>query len=583
MSSRPSIEDNRWFFTSTSPGMQRVYRQITEAAASDASVLIVGENGTGKGVTAQRIHQLSARQKGPFQIIDTTLFPKELLESELFGIKNKFLAGSDGKEGLVHGGRSGSLFFDEIGDMALDLQPKLLRFAQSREFRRVGATRDETVDARLLFATNADLLALIRAGRFRQDLYYRIRGICIQLPPLRERPEDILPLAQHLAALHAGSLRRPPPGIDEALTKLLLQHSWPGNVRELLSCMQRLVERAGEGMPLSIELLPDDLRQELEPKRQASIADAGDSSPKNPANVPQGPPLPSDPAYLRVPRTRLVHEILTGHILPRRVAVLLQTHRGGGRSLARQLAAQSGMKDIWLVDSSSPDTPPERFFRKLTRSADVRDADGLYDWLRGQLVGSERLLLIQTEPRGPEELLESVAATVRSLMEEDSRLHFVIIGSERLLRLRTHELYSWLRLLPPSSLIDVPDLSRDDVARILRNRGAPESRADFLHQHSGGHPWLLYELISKNIGSPDAAHAEVKFQLQISRRFERHQNDAAARAVLQRLRDGQPIAPLSDPTVRRAPEQYAEARLYFDTLLTPQGHPRCPAVWDLVG
>lgn len=567
MVARSPDADSQFFFVPQSRKMQQVYAQIAEAARSDASVLITGENGTGKGVAARQLHSQSARRDAPLVTIDTTLFPRELVETELFGIVKGAVPGVVAKEGLVHCAVGGVLLFDEIGDMLPELQPKLLRFVQERRFRRVGGTKEESIDVRCLFATNRNLEEMIREGRFRQDLFYRIRDIRIRLPPLRECPEDIIPLARHFCVRKARQLGLTSKTLDVELERQLRRHDWPGNVRELEACISTLVERSRNSVVIGVDRLPDDMT--------IAAAPAGDvPPPKSNPSLSQphpGPPLPSDPAYQRVPRNGLVHQILTSHLLPRRVAVLLQTHRGGGRSLARQIAAQSGMQDIWLVDSSHEQTAPEHFFRQLTRNPAVRDQSGLDDWLRDQVRRAGRCLVIQTEPRGPEELLECVAATLRSLLEQDSNVQFLLIGSERLLRLRTHERYSWLRLLPPSALIDVPDLTVEEIARLLRSRGQPEARAALLHEQTGGHPWLVYELVTKNISDPAAARAEVRYQLQTTRRLQRHLADSQSREVLQKLLRGEPVTPLNDRSIRHNPERHAIARLYFDGLVMVDG------------
>ena len=185
------------------------------------------------------------------------------------------------------------------------------------------------------------------------------------------------------------------------------------------------------------------------------------------------------------------------------------------------------------------------------------------------------MLLICTQPRGPEDLLEEVAATIRMLLSEHRGLHFLIIGGERLLRLRSHERYSWLRLLLSSSLFDVPDLSGDgndggEIGQVLHALGLPTSRASWLYRQTGGHPWLLYELLAQNIDSEEAAAQFVQYQLRESRCLDRHLQDPEALATLDKLTHNQPVANLADPAIRRNPEKYPESRLYFDGLVIPR-------------
>jgi DNA-binding NtrC family response regulator len=217
--------------------MQDVLRIVERVAPTDSSVLILGESGTGKELVARAIHERSARAARPFVPIHCGALPREVLESELFGHeKGAFTGAVNTKPGLVDLADGGTLFLDEIGEMEPDSQVKLLRALETGMFFRVGGTRPRSVDIRIVAATNRDLGEAMRAGEFRQDLYYRINTITVSLPPLRERPEDVALLAQHFVESKAayGTKRLPP-----ATLAILEAYAWPGNVRELLHAIER--------------------------------------------------------------------------------------------------------------------------------------------------------------------------------------------------------------------------------------------------------------------------------------------------------------------------------------------------------
>jgi two-component system, response regulator FlrC len=225
-----------------SASLREVLRTVSIVARSDAAVLIEGESGTGKELIARAIHDHSARARGPFISESCAACPEGLLESEFFGVERGAFTGAHRtKPGLLERARGGTLFLDEIGEMDLKLQRKLLRALQEREVRRVGGGEPIAVDFRLISATNRVLAEETRAGRFRADLLYRLEVVAVRLPPLRERPEDIPPLARHFLALHAAKAGRPPPEVDERALRLLCAYPWPGNVRELQNEMWRAV------------------------------------------------------------------------------------------------------------------------------------------------------------------------------------------------------------------------------------------------------------------------------------------------------------------------------------------------------
>jgi transcriptional regulator with PAS, ATPase and Fis domain len=237
------------------PTMREVYRLTRLVAPTNASVLLVGETGTGKEVIARAIHQLSPRNDGPYVRVNCGALSESLLESELFGhVKGAFTGAIDNKTGRFEAAHTGTIFLDEISSMSPKLQVKLLRVLQEHEFERVGESRTIHVDTRVIGATNQLLEDEIVAGRFRDDLYYRLNVVPIYLPPLRERREDIPALARHFLTRYSDENRRDPPELTPALEKVLLAHDWPGNVRELENCIERAVVLSN-GRPLVAEML----------------------------------------------------------------------------------------------------------------------------------------------------------------------------------------------------------------------------------------------------------------------------------------------------------------------------------------
>ena len=226
---------------SDSPPMRALLETARRAARSDAAVLLRGESGTGKSVLARDIHRHSARAAGPFVVVSCPTLTEELLASELFGhARGAYTGAVHDQPGRVEAAEGGTLFLDEIGELPPALQAKLLRFLQDREFERVGETRTRTADVRVIAATNRDLDADVRAGRFREDLLYRLNVVELTLPPLRERAEDVLPLARDFLARFARAAKRAPLELAAATEEVLLRHPWPGNVRELRNTMERI-------------------------------------------------------------------------------------------------------------------------------------------------------------------------------------------------------------------------------------------------------------------------------------------------------------------------------------------------------
>ena len=222
-----------------SDALSEVISQARKVAATDVTVLINGETGTGKEVFAQAIHSASRRSGEAFLALNCSAFSRELLESELFGYKEGAFTGAvKDKRGLLEEANHGTLFLDEIGEMALDLQAKLLRVLETGEFVKVGDTKTTRVDVRILSATNRNLKEEIANGRFREDLYFRRSVFRILLPPLRQRKEDILLLAQHFIGRYAKQIGRPAPALSSEAKNLFLSYPWPGNVREMMNAIE---------------------------------------------------------------------------------------------------------------------------------------------------------------------------------------------------------------------------------------------------------------------------------------------------------------------------------------------------------
>ncbi len=226
----------------SSEGMQAILRTTAALAGTDTTVLITGESGTGKELVANAIHQISPRREQPFIAVNCGALPEQLLESELFGhVRGAFTGATTNKRGLTEEANGGTLFLDEIGDAPLSIQVKLLRFIENGEIRRVGDTQTLQVKARVIAATNRDLQQMMRTGMFREDLYYRLNVIPLHIPPLRERREDILLLAQHFLKKHMQRLNRPNIRLSQEAQSCLLQYRWPGNVRELGHAVEHAV------------------------------------------------------------------------------------------------------------------------------------------------------------------------------------------------------------------------------------------------------------------------------------------------------------------------------------------------------
>jgi two-component system response regulator PilR (NtrC family) len=242
--------------------MQQVFELVRLAAPSKSNILILGESGTGKELVAKAIHQHSRRAQGPFVTVNSGSMPPDLLESTLFGhVKGAFTGAIATKKGLFEVADGGTIFFDEIGNIPSDTQAKLLRVIQEKEFMRLGGVDVIKVDVRIVAATNADLEHLVQQGAFREDLYYRLNVITINLPPLRRRTEDIPLLARHFLAAYATENDKPAREISPAAMQRLIDYRWPGNVRELENAIERAIVLSN-GETIDVDLLPPSLRGE---------------------------------------------------------------------------------------------------------------------------------------------------------------------------------------------------------------------------------------------------------------------------------------------------------------------------------
>jgi DNA-binding NtrC family response regulator len=236
------IKDDRNTLVYESESMIRIMDMIARVAPTDSTVLITGESGTGKGLVARKLHQLSQRSRRPFITVDCGTLVETLFESELFGhVKGSFTGADANKIGKFELAQNGTLFFDEISNIGLEVQAKLLRAVEERKISKVGSHRVITVDVRIIAATNKDLTKAIKDGTFREDLFYRLNVVLIQMPPLRERKSDIPLLVQHFLEKYNARLRKEFRGISPDALDLLVRHDWPGNVRELENTMERLL------------------------------------------------------------------------------------------------------------------------------------------------------------------------------------------------------------------------------------------------------------------------------------------------------------------------------------------------------
>lgn len=258
-----------------SPSMQRLFRRVEKIAGTDATVLLTGESGTGKELAARALHVLSQRADKPFIAVNCSAVPEGLLESEFFGVeKGAFTGATHSRPGKFEAAHQGTLFLDEVGELPLLLQPKLLRALQENLVTPIGGNRETPTDVRIITATNRDLGALVAEKRFREDLYYRLNVVPVEMPPLRERREDIPLLVDHFtagAARRHGIQIKP---IPRSVLKLLMDYSWPGNVRELANMVERLVLLSESGQ-VSLDDLPNDMTRRTRGESEFQIPPGG--------------------------------------------------------------------------------------------------------------------------------------------------------------------------------------------------------------------------------------------------------------------------------------------------------------------
>ena len=284
---RAQLARDRFFgFIGASAPMQAIYRTIESVAASRASVFITGESGTGKELAAEAVHKASPRAAKPFVALNCGAIPRDLLESEVFGhVKGAFTGATDNRVGAAKQADGGTLFLDEIGEMPLDMQVKLLRFVQTGSFQPVGASKPEKVDVRFVCATNRDPLAEVEAGRFREDLYYRLYVVPLELPPLRERGADAVLIARALLAQASREEGKRFRGFTPEAERAVLDYAWPGNVRQLQNVVRNAVV-LHDGDMVTAPMLPPMLLRAA-PRAPASAA----PMPSAPGGAPVGAPV----------------------------------------------------------------------------------------------------------------------------------------------------------------------------------------------------------------------------------------------------------------------------------------------------
>jgi two-component system response regulator GlrR len=259
-------------FVTRDRGMQSILSEARHVASTDASVLVLGQSGTGKEMLGRWIHRHSKRSTTAFVAVNCGAIPEQLLESELFGhVKGAFTGATRDRRGLFQEAHGGTLFLDEIGEMPTALQVKLLRAVQEKQVRPVGADRDIAVDVRIVSATNVDIDAQIQSGRFREDLYYRLNVVSFRLPPLSERRQDIPHLARHFLRLHAGRYSKDVRAFAPECLELLMKAQWPGNVRQLSNAIERLVALTSE------TLIPAALAERAITREEDSMAALDDA------------------------------------------------------------------------------------------------------------------------------------------------------------------------------------------------------------------------------------------------------------------------------------------------------------------
>jgi len=258
------------------PGMREIHSMARRVGPSDLPVLITGETGSGKEIIAREVHDSSPRAGKSFGVLVCSAVPREMLDSHLFGHrKGAFTGAIDNFLGVIRANEGGTLFLDEIGEVSLDLQVKLLRFLETGEVHPLGETKPVKVDVRVIAATNQPLEALLKDGRFREDLFYRLNVVRISIPPLRDRREEILPFFERFLMRECARIGRPVPNLSDEAVEHLLLYTWPGNVRQLLNEVKRVLAT----LPAGAEITPAALSSDITEERQAAIAKAVAASP----------------------------------------------------------------------------------------------------------------------------------------------------------------------------------------------------------------------------------------------------------------------------------------------------------------
>jgi transcriptional regulator with GAF, ATPase, and Fis domain len=313
--------------------IERLGRLVELVATSTLPVILRGETGAGKEVTAERIHARSARASAPYLKINCAAFADSMVESELFGHeRGAFTGATQAKAGLFEAARGGTVLLDEVTELSLPVQAKLLRALGNREVMRVGATKPTVIDVRFIAATNEDFSRLVAAGRFRADLYFRLNGITLEIPPLRERRSEIVPLALEFAAGAAAQLGRKPPQLDAAAREWVLAYAWPGNVRELKNVIERATLLA-QGSALGLAHLQAD---PLSRPDASSFAVA--ARPSAPLEAPASAPFAAPPPFATTSTSELRQELRE---IERERIVQAMTQAGGNQTLAARLLGMS--------------------------------------------------------------------------------------------------------------------------------------------------------------------------------------------------------------------------------------------------
>ena len=315
----------------SSASFTRILDQVRRVAPTDANVLLTGDSGTGKEVIARLVHDTSKRAKKPFMPVDCAALPDGLLESELFGHeKGAFTGAITRRRGLIEDAGGGTLFLDEIGEMSMPLQAKLLRSLEQRQVRPLGGSRIIDVDVRLIAATNVDLQKAVRAGQFREDLYYRLNVVHLHLPPLRERKEDLPLLAGHFLSEAAASSEKAHPTISSEAWAVLERYRWPGNIRQLRNVMHRVVALHDDGEVVLADL-PEEIRGEGEP---LSAAESG------PAVTPASLPLDY----------QMAKDLATQWFMQAYIDRLLEAHDGNVTRAAEEAGVSRRTLHRWMAE-----------------------------------------------------------------------------------------------------------------------------------------------------------------------------------------------------------------------------------------